>query len=71
MPAWITPEFLDETPSPALDSLSSTTTDMPIPLQDLAIDKPTTPAPITTRSKIINLLYKKKIREIYTSLIII
>jgi hypothetical protein len=55
----MTPEFRDEIPSPALDSFSITTTDMPSSLQYLAIDKPTTPAPITARSKMIDLLYNK------------
>jgi hypothetical protein len=40
-------------PSPALESLSRTTTDIPSDEQDLAIERPTTPAPTIVRSKII------------------
>ena len=50
----MTPEFLEEIPSPALDSCSSTTTDKPCSLQNFAIDKPTTPPPtIVTSNKIL------------------
>jgi hypothetical protein len=38
-------------PSPALDSCSKTTTEYPCSLQNFAIDKPTTPAPIMVTSK--------------------
>jgi hypothetical protein len=53
MPAWITPEFLEEVPSPALDSFSIISTELPSWLKYLPIDKPTTPAPIIVKSKMI------------------
>ena len=56
MPAWITPEFLEEVPSPARDSFSIIRTDLPSWLKYLPIDKPMTPAPIIAKSKIIILL---------------
>ncbi len=48
----MTPEFLEDTPSPALPSFSSTITDCPFSEIALAIDNPITPAPIITTSKI-------------------
>ena len=52
MPAWITPEFLEEVPSPARDSFSMISTELPSWLKYLPIDKPITPAPIIVKSKI-------------------
>jgi len=46
----MTPEFLEEIPSPALDSCSSTTTEEPRSQQNFAIDKPMTPAPTIVTS---------------------
>ena len=57
MPAWITPEFLEEVASPDLFSLSSTTTESPRSEAYFAIDKPITPEPIIATSKIL-ILYK-------------
>ena len=51
MPAWITPEFLEEVPSPARDSFSMISTELPSWLKYLPIDKPITPAPIIVKSK--------------------
>ena len=56
MPACITPEFLEEVPSPARDSFSIISTEFPSWLKYLPIDKPITPAPIIVKSKIIILL---------------
>ena len=53
MPAWITPEFLEEVPSPARDYFSIISTELPSWLKYLPIDKPITPAPIIVKSKII------------------
>ena len=52
----MTPEFLDETPSPALDSCSITRTFLPSAATYFAIDNPIAPAPMIAISKILVLL---------------
>ena len=47
--------MLQNSRGPDLNSFSITATDMPFSLEYLAIDKPITPAPIITKSKIIKL----------------
>ena len=59
MPEWITPEFLEEVSSPALELASRTTTSRPFLDTSLAIARPITPAPTITVS-VFKTIYPKK-----------